>query len=144
MITFRAYGTPKPQGSKKIVHMGGKARMIDASKGLAEWRNNVIFFAVQARGDDFLPLEGPVQVHIMFYMPRPKKYQTKKWLFFQRIHHTIAPDIDKILRSTFDGITLAGIWKDDSQVAQVFAQKIYSDDAHTPGALITIDTLEDR
>ena len=53
------------------------------------------------------------------------------------------PDLDKLLRSTFDAITTAGVWRDDAQVVVVSASKSYAD-TFPPGALITLEATRAR
>ena len=53
--------------------------------------------------------------------------------------------LDKLLRAVLDGVTDAGAWRDDSQVAQLSAVKRWAD-AETPGGGVhlTISELHDR
>ena len=79
-----------------------------------------------------------------FYLPRPSSVSLKK-----RALPIVPPDLDKLLRSTLDGIG-QGVetgkvgdgmtWGDDSQVVEIFARKYYADDRQ-PGATITITAL---
>ncbi|MGH3500203.1 MAG: RusA family crossover junction endodeoxyribonuclease, partial [Nocardioidaceae bacterium] len=48
------------------------------------------------------------------------------------------PDADKLLRSVFDALTAARVWRDDAQAVYLGARKVYAD-ARPPGATILIE-----
>ncbi len=109
--------------------------MIESSKKVRPWRQDVKYAALEAiKGRTDLPIDGPIIVTIRFYLAKPKS--AKK--------HAAAckkPDIDKLVRSTFDAIGEAGVWTDDSRVVMLTAMKGYVGFAlsTTPGAHITIE-----
>lgn len=155
-MLIEVYGTPAPQGSKKPIVVAGKARMVEDSKATVPWRQCVTHDALRAKrehesraaGLAFMPFHEAVLVKVTFWMPRPKSYP--KTL---DVIPVTKPDIDKLQRSTFDGLTAAGIWTDDSLVAVVDPRKryvvgphlpkIYDPDVHRtePGASIQIVSL---
>lgn len=70
---------------------------------------------------------------ISFLMPRPKS------LAKSVSAHVKKPDLDKLIRSTLDGIGDAGvIWGDDSQVGILVSAKRYALSDETTGATVTI------
>jgi Holliday junction resolvase RusA-like endonuclease len=120
MISFSCDGIPVPQGSMKVInghvlHSQGSA--------LAVWRSTV---ALSARFAGAKPLDGAIGIEIVFRVRRPKTVK--------REFPTVAPDLDKYIRGVLDALT--GIaYQDDSQVIDIKAQKVYSDE---PGADIKI------
>lgn len=83
------------------------------------------------------PLETPVSITIAFYYPIPKKWskQKKDDANDQGIVPVVKPDIDNCVKGVFDALN--GIaWKDDNQVVDVRAFKLYS---HTPMIVVTIN-----
>jgi hypothetical protein len=48
--------------------------------------------------------------------------------------HAWKPDIDKLLRSTLDALTLAMVWGDDKQAAELQVAKLYCAHDRSPGA----------
>ena len=75
------------------------------------------------------PIEGPVMVSLFFNIKRPKSHYTK---VSQRLtksapaHHIVMPDIDNYEKFVLD--CMSGIvYKDDTQVIQIFAAKNYAD-----------------
>lgn len=140
-LNIHIVGTPAPQGSKR--HVGGGV-MIESSKKVAPWRLDVKNAALSARNAaDHLTYTGPVEIQATFLLARPKNhYRTGRNAHLLRDNAATfvatKPDIDKLLRSTLDGLGEAGVWRDDSQVAQVWATKTYATTAELPGAFIYI------
>lgn len=128
-MTITVYGEPAPQGSKRHV---GRGVMIESSKKVKPWREAVKWAAVETlvgRGFD-----GPVEVEIDFYFVHPK---TGK----RRAAHSTKPDLDKLIRSTCDAMTDAGVYEDDSRICSVVARKHYANE-HSPvpaGAVIRVE-----
>lgn len=135
-ISFDVFGRVAGQGSKRHV---GKGIMVESSKHLTPWREDVKFAARQAMPRDWEPMTGAVEVIAMFYLPRPKAhFRTGKNCHelresAPRIWCPNGVDIDKALRGTFDAMTQAGVWGDDRQIVHVDTTKKYADD-RPPGA----------
>ena len=113
--------------------------MVESSKKVKPWR-----FAVgqAALGTGHEMFDGPVYVGITFLFARPKAHYNTKGLIKPNapFHKVSKPDIDKLCRSTLDGIT-GVLLKDDSQVACLMATKQYANEGEYIGAMITINTL---
>ena len=68
---------------------------------------------------------------MQFHMPRPKShYRTGKYSHLLKdnipIYHTSRPDIDNLIKFYLDCMT--GLyWKDDADIYDVHATKVYSD-----------------
>jgi crossover junction endodeoxyribonuclease RusA len=117
-VTFDVLGIPAPQGSKKLVRTGGGVRMIESSKKVAPWRNDVQAAALDAFGNGNL-LHEAVHVTLEFWVARPAS--APKWRFWA----PKMPDLDKLTRATLDGLT--GIaFIDDGQVTSLYATKRYA------------------
>ena len=127
---------PAPQGSKRHV---GNGRMIEASKKVKPWRFAVSQAALET-GEELT--DQPVSVLITFLFSRPKAHYTSKGEIKPKapFYKFTKPDLDKLCRSTLDGITNVLI-KDDSQVVTLIATKQYANEGELPGALITINKL---
>lgn len=71
---------------------------------------------------------SPVKVEVTFHMPLPKTVSKRK----DTIWHCTLPDIDNLQKFLLDAINDTGvIWKDDSIVSAVFAQKVYDKQPRT-------------
>lgn len=122
MLAFTVYGVPAPQGSHKAFALkGGGVRITDSNVNLAPWREHVHHVARGALPDGWAPLTGPVAVTHIFHLPRPKSAPKTR-----DILPTSKPDIEKLIRGMHDAFTSAGVWKDDSQVVSVRADKFYA------------------
>ena len=123
---FTVDGVPIPQGSKNAWVSGAKAVMFDQNtKVLKPWRALVTAAAAEAHSGD--RIEGPVLVVIEFRFGRPKSVK-REW-------PSVKPDIDKLERALFDGITDSGLWRDDAQVVQVSKKNVY---AERPGVHVRV------
>lgn len=122
-LSFFAYGLPAPQGSKSFRGMrNGKPILAESSANVKPWRQAVSWFAMEAMGGRQAPyFRGAVAVELGFRLPMLKS--GKDW------RCTARPDLDKLIRSTFDALTDAGVWEDDSRVVTIVAYK--SRDART-------------
>lgn len=157
-MRFEVRGTPGPQGSKRHV---GNGRMIESSAKVRPWRQDVKAAVVDALlawhggPDSYFPpfLDEPLIVRMVFSFGRPASHYRSG-----RNRHLLKdsapkqpsarPDLSKLLRSTEDALTDAGVWRDDSRVVEYErAAKVWcGEDAealNTPGALIVIRRLSD-
>jgi Holliday junction resolvase RusA-like endonuclease len=131
-LTFSVYGVAPPKGNMKAFIPKGWQRAIltDSNKNIKQWTLLVADGASAAiqqlpeheRG----PLTEGVRLTVMFYLPRPKKYQRAG---VDPVHIT-KPDLDKLVRGVKDALTRI-VWNDDSQVIELVTRKDYArlDDA---------------
>lgn len=120
MIEFRVQGQPVPQGSMKvinghIIHSQGSA--------LAAWRSSI---GLAAKLAGARPTDRAIHITLVFIMRKPKTVT--------RDFPTVAPDLDKLVRAVLDGLT-AIAYRDDSQVTDIRAHKVYGD---SPGVEVRI------
>jgi Holliday junction resolvase RusA-like endonuclease len=91
--------------------------MVESSKKVKPWREAV---AAQTQAKVQAALQNPVEIALVFHLPKPKTV-TRKW-------PAVKPDLDKLIRSTFDGLTTGGLYTDDALVIAVSASKQYATD----------------
>jgi crossover junction endodeoxyribonuclease RusA len=136
MIQLRVYGTPAPQGSKR--HVGG-GRMIEASAKVKPWREAIVAQAIRD-GVAGVALDGSLMLRVTFYLQRPKSHSGARGIKASApLLPNKVPDLDKLLRSTCDGLTQAALIVDDARIVRIKARKVYADNEQ-PGALIYITT----
>lgn len=145
MIVIVVYGSPAPQGSKRFVGTTktGRGIMVESSKKVAPWREAVKLAALRVRSERHLiaPLDGPLRVSMTFSVPRPKS-APKSRIFPDRM-----PDLAKLIRSTEDALTDAGIWVDDARVVEYGRMaKVYVGTSswgalYEPGCTIAIEAM---
>lgn len=117
VITVR--GLPAPQGSKK--HLGHGV-MVESSAKVKPWRQDVKYAALEAVGDDWTLLDGPLVASMTFTFARGKgHYRTGRNAHLLRdgapLRPAVVPDLSKILRSTEDALT-GVVWADDARVVE--------------------------
>lgn len=131
-VTFFVAGIPIPQGSKTAFVVGKRAVVTDANKAvLKPWRAAVTRVA-KASWVDREQLGGAVIVDAVFVFERPKSVK--------REHPSVKPDVDKLVRAVLDGVTDAGVWKDDAQVVRLVVEKVYG---AAPGVHVVISRVSD-
>lgn len=138
VISWTVYGTPIPQGSTKAFNVPGlKHPVVTADNAKTKpWRQAVVD-AVREQLGDRPPLDGPVELSVRFYLPRPKSAPKRV------TEPAKKPDLDKLMRAVGDALTAAGVWIDDSQVVAVTARKVFAGGVHdqltgVPRARITV------
>lgn len=146
MIRIIVRGMPAPQGSKSFrgFTKAGRAILTESSKKVRPWRMDVKAAAEEwrARNPGHKPLDGPLIGRMIFTLPKPLSAPKRRRTYPMR-----TPDLSKLLRSTEDALTDAGIWTDDARVVGYSRMwKTYpGEDAEaldSPGALIVVMSLE--
>lgn len=145
-------GTPGPQGSKSVNAAGA---MYESSKKVQPWRRDVKAAAYLARRstverDDgteiswLPPLDGPLVASMVFTVTKPASAPKRRRTWPDR-----TPDLSKLVRSTEDALTDAGVWTDDARVVQyavlakVFPGEVGSPwTLEVPGVVIEVSTLD--
>lgn len=86
------------------------------------------------------PLRQPVAIEAIFMMPIPKSTSKVKQraMLNGTYHHIVKPDVDNILKFYLDVLNNLVV-KDDNQVVEVRARKIYSS---KPGVHLRIIPIE--
>lgn len=142
-MTITVYGLPAPQGSKKFMGVkGGKGIMVESSKAVKPWREAVKWAAMSMCGQMPPPMIlGPVTVEMIFTLPKPKSASRTR-----RTYPDKKPDLSKLIRSTEDALTDAGVWEDDARVIRTTATKVFPLEhplaLRSPGAVIQIEKVE--
>lgn len=133
VLRIEVLGKPAPQGSKRaVMHKTlGRPVLIESSKALPVWREAVVFAARTARENaGWETALGPVSVDIMFLFDRPQShYGTGRNAGMLKLSAPAFPvtaaDVDKLSRAILDGLTTARVFKDDKQVVELRAVKVY-------------------
>jgi len=120
ILSFTVHGTPQPQGSTRAFLPKGFTRPIVTSDNpnLKSWRQDVAKVALTAINDlsgehpnPIFAKGTPVRVQARFFFAQPASVrQDHEW-------KTTNPDLDKLLRGICDSLKQAGVYYDDSQVA---------------------------
>lgn len=107
------YGSPAAQGSKRFVGVhGGRGVMVESSKKVKPWRQDVKAAAIEARAGA-AALDGPLVCSMVFTMPKPASAPKKR-----RTWPDKKPDVSKLVRSTEDALVEAGVIADDARIVE--------------------------
>lgn len=127
-LVISVTGRPAPKGSKQT---GAAGQLREQSAYLPAWSAAVkraTYRAYKAAGVDpsALPLlHGSVAIAITFRLDPSRRVDAP-------------PDLDKLLRSTWDALTAARVWEDDGRAVHVVADKRHAADGETTGADIEV------
>lgn len=137
MISLELAGTPIAQKRPRISSNGKSSWCYDSQKQLKEgcqWQ-----LSSQFRES---PLTIPVSIDLIFFMPIPKSASAIKKRQMQNgiVAHIKKPDIDNLQKFILDCMN-GVVFKDDSQVCEIRAKKIYSS---KPATLIRVIPLADE
>lgn len=139
MITFVVYGIPAPKGSKSAFPIRRKTGKMGAvvvegkTERQADWKHRVEAVVQELAAEGTRMLDGPLQVDVTFYLPRPASAPKARWAPDRK------PDIDKLLRALLDpmsGVLIA----DDARIVRICADKRYDP---TPRAQVGVWQLRD-
>lgn len=137
---FAVYGRPAPQGSK--VHVG-RGIMVEASMHVRPWRDAVRESCSWEKPPGAPPLDGPLVARMVFTVAKPvgAPRRRKTW-------PAVTPDLSKLLRSTEDALTDAGVWVSDARVVEyVRLAKVYPGEdveaLESPGVRIAVYQVSD-
>jgi Holliday junction resolvase RusA-like endonuclease len=88
------------------------------------------------------PLDGAIALDIQIAMPVPASWPKKRQAAALRgeVRPAGRPDLDNLLKAISDGMN-GVVFRDDSQVVEVTARKIYGAD---PQARVVIQPMETR
>ena len=137
-VEIRVIGLPAPQGSKRLIgHTKmGRGILVESSAKVKPWREAVKYAALDALTMG-APLVGPVDVQMVFTLPKPKSAPRRRQIWPDK-----RPDLSKLVRSTEDALSDAGVWEDDARVVRCVAAKVFPgehpDALGMPGAVIRI------
>jgi len=142
-MKFTAYGMPAPQGSKSFKGLrDGHAILAESSKKVKPWRQRVKTAAAFCKGEG-APLDGALICRMIFTMPKPKSAPKRR-----KVYPIGRPDLSKLVRSTEDAMTDAGLIADDARIVEYSrVAKVYpgeDDEAlNMPGVVVTVQRLAD-
>lgn len=132
LLVFEAVGRPPVQGSMRPVVSRSTGKVfLKPSSGdrLGEFRHDLAVAVRRLEG--FQRIEGAVAVSLLIHLERPKThYRTGRNAHLLRDNAPARPlgkpDVDKVLRAVLDGLTSAGVWRDDAQVVSEATSKVYA------------------
>jgi len=135
-IEFAALGEPSPEGSTRSFYIAKLNRTVTThqnQKRLEAWRNRVATEAQHMlEGREWsADCSSAYSLDVDFVLARPPSVPAHR-----RVHPTVKPDIDKLVRAVNDALT-GILFPDDCQVVSVSMTKAY-DEGRRPGAYIRV------
>ena len=130
-------GKPEPQLRPRATRIGNSIRLYDP-KTTTDYKNLVKWTAKQQWKQK--PLECPLVVELDIYRQIPKSTSKKRRKLKNErvIRPVVKPDIDNYSKGILDSLN-GIVYKDDSQVVSLIANKYYSDN---PRVEINVSEVE--
>ncbi len=127
-------GLPAPQGSKRAFVVKGRPVMVEDNKHSRPWRQLVReCVALEFQKMMTKPFSGPVELVLIFLMPRPPSIpKSRQW-------PAVRPDLDKLVRAVLDALQGAAVIYQDAQVIKLVAEKRYAPPDTAPGMHLHIE-----
>ena len=121
-FTVNAVPIAQPRRRTRVMMIRGRALATNYTPKKApvqDFKASVRMAASEAYQGE--PLSGPLTLRCIFILPRPGRLMWKTRQM-PRERHITKPDVDNLLKSVTDALNQL-LWRDDSQVAEVFAEK---------------------
>jgi Holliday junction resolvase RusA-like endonuclease len=83
--------------------------------------------------------EGPVELKIEIFLPRPKSWTRKKCASPSGFFATVKPDVDNVAKLIADAFNKT-VWTDDTQIADLVVRRRHWD--QPPMVTVTVTELE--
>ena len=135
-ISITVLGEPSPEGSTRSFYIPKLNRTVTTHQNqsrLNSWRNRVATEAqnVLCECDWTSDRTSAYTLDVDFVLPRPPSVPAHR-----RIHPTVKPDVDKLVRAINDALT-GILFPDDCQVVSIRVTKNY-EGGRRPGAYIEV------
>lgn len=114
-VTLNVAGIPAAQPRQKFARRGNYVHTY-TPKSADGWKSAIRAEAIKSGVK--IGKGVPVELSIVFTMPRPKSRAGE-------IQHVVKPDIDNLAKAVMDALSGAGIWHDDAQVYRLGVIKGY-------------------
>lgn len=137
MISLDLFGDPVPKKRARTFNNHGKIVTWDSQDKLKQGYKWQIRSQYREQ-----PIAGPVILDVVFMMPIPKSTsKIKQRAMLQgTFHHMCRPDVDNLQKFILDVLNDL-VLKDDGQVIEIHAKKIYSSKPGTHVRVIPVETL---
>jgi len=125
MISFTVYGKPIAQERARATTVNGYVRMYDPNKS-KDYKTFIKLVASEHAPKQLL--EGPLSLEVKVYKPSLKSFSKKKKAAAEEgtLRPITKPDADNYIKAVKDALKMV-IWKDDSQVVDMYVSKYYSE-----------------
>lgn len=137
MRAFTVYGQPIAKGRPRL----GKWGTYTPEKTI-NYENLVkMSYLEEHKGKELLKGELSMIINFYFAIPKSTSKKNRKLMNEGKIRHNKKPDIDNCIKSITDALN--GIaYKDDSQIVQVKACKLYSEEPKTEVVIESISSID--
>jgi Holliday junction resolvase RusA-like endonuclease len=144
MIKFTLPITPQTmQSENRIRHIPAKGGKPAISLIFSTAKKKQYLMDIAMLAKPHAPREpwlGPIHLEILFVLPRPK-YAMAKSYDDGLIWAPVNPDEDNLSKSSVDGLSKAGFWKNDAQIVRKKIRKCFAEKTGMARFEIAIEEL---
>ena len=123
-IVIRIFGKPIAKKRPKFVRRGTFVHAYNSQ----ETEEGHWILTARQQIHERIPQGTPITLQCLFFLPIPKGTSKKKKE--RMVYHIKKPDLDNLVKFVKDCLN-DELWHDDSQVAELFARKFYSEEPRT-------------
>ena len=134
-VTFSLDTDPAGWSRARVNARGYKVRHFKTGK-LAAYQAR-IQLAARVAMNSAKPIEGPLDIHAVFWMPMPPSWSAKKKDAMQGKPHTQKPDADNLVKAVCDACNKI-VWADDAQIAFMDVRKVWES---VGAVMVTVESL---
>lgn len=120
----------RPQAWQRVRRASGGRAFVPPATGAAERALGWIAVRAMGAGGHLEPLAGPLRLTVWFHFQVNGRH-------VPGLVHYQAPDCDNLLKTVMDGLTDV-VWRDDRQVAEAHAYKLW---ASSPATIVRVEAL---
>lgn len=137
-VTFEVASVPKGQPRARARSFGGRILGVYTPETARSFKEAVGLAALNTPLRDRMPIRNACSIHVVCYMPRPKRLCTKATRGRRNVPHLAKPDKDNLEKAVLDALVNVGILHDDSLVFDGGLRKLYADMDDAPHALVRL------
>jgi len=125
MIKFTVFGEAVAQGRPRFTTIAGHAKAYDPQTS-RNYKQIVRDEALKHKPP--MPLQEAINLRVIIYKGIPKSFSQKRHKLASdgSLRPVTKPDVDNVVKGIKDALKSV-IWRDDSQVVALVAEKYYSD-----------------
>ena len=140
-IEFRISGEPVAQGRPRFSRRGNFVKTYDPKKS-RDAKQTVKYFATEAmKGENMVPLEGPLSMRVEFGVALPKSDYRKRTPR-EKAWRTKKPDLDNLVKTVKDACS-GVVYLDDNQIVDLKARKLTCAQGEAPYTRVLFKELPD-
>lgn len=127
VLSFRIVGNPPhithQAGTRNVAQFGHVVRY--KTREYVRQEKNTVAIVLSKLPRDWKPLDGPVELRLKLVEAYRKSEPKRNTRNGAELPRDTKPDLDNLAKGYIDALTMAGVWRDDSQIARQVLEKAW-------------------